>query len=151
MRPLLALAACLALALEPRASPATLAPASAAAAPAAPAPAAPPGMEAVQLVLLLRPEGWKPLPDAEAQAIQAQHLAHLQKMGAAGKLLVAGPFDDQRDPVYRGACIYRVGSVEEARALAEQDPAVRAGRLRVEVLTWWTEKGYMTFPRAPAP
>ena len=37
----------------------------------------------------------------------------------------------------------------EYRALAEQDPAVKAGRLRVEVVTWWVEKGYMTFPKAP--
>jgi hypothetical protein len=46
-------------------------------------------------------------------------------------------------------CLYRVGSVEEARKLAEQDPAVQAGQLRVEAMTWWYGKGYMTFPKAP--
>jgi uncharacterized protein YciI len=108
-------------------------------------------MEQVQLVLLMRAPTWKQLPAAEGQALQARHIAHLEAMGKAGKMVVAGPFSDQADPAYRGACIYRVGSVAEARALAEQDPAVKAGQLRVEVLTWWTGKGHMTFPKAVPP
>jgi uncharacterized protein YciI len=105
--------------------------------------------ETFQLVLLVRPADRKELPEAEAEAIQKQHLAHLTKMGESGKMMVAGPFGDQRDQALRGACIYRVGSVEEARALAEADPAVKAGRLRVEVVTWYVGKGYMSFPKAP--
>ena len=65
----------------------------------------------------------------------------------AGKMVIAGPFSDQKDDSYRGLCIYNT-SVEEARALAEADPAVKAGRLAVEVMTWHVEKGYMTFPKA---
>jgi uncharacterized protein YciI len=107
-------------------------------------------MESFQLVLLLRPADWKPIPDAEAEAIQAQHLAHLEKMGRSGKMVVAGPFGAQRDPSFRGACLYRVATPEEARALAEEDPAVKAGRLRVEVITWYVGKGYLAFPKAPA-
>jgi uncharacterized protein YciI len=71
-------------------------------------------------------------------------------MGQSGKMLIAGPLGDQPDPALRGVCLYRVGSVDEARALAEQDPAVRAGRLRVEAMTWWVGKGYLAFPKAPA-
>ena len=41
-------------------------------------------------------------------------------------------------------------SIEEARKLAQEDPAVKAGRLEVEALTWWVEKGAMTFPVAEA-
>jgi hypothetical protein len=47
-------------------------------------------------------------------------------------------------------CIFRCGSIDEARELAEADPAVKAGRLRVEVMTWYVEKGRMSFPKAPA-
>ena len=108
-------------------------------------------MESVQLVLLVRAPTWKKLPDEEAKALQKAHIGHLEAMGAAGKAVVAGPFSDQADPAYRGACIYRVGSAAEARALAEQDPAVKAGQLRVEVMTWWFGKGYMTFPKTTAP
>jgi len=105
-------------------------------------------MESVQLVLLLRAPTWKALPAEESAALQKQHIAHLTAMGEAGKMVVAGPFSDQADPAYRGVCIYRVGSVAEARALAEQDPVVKAGQLRVEAMTWWYGKGYMTFPKA---
>lgn len=118
-------------------------------------PAAPPSppkfeMESVQLVLLLRAPTWRKLPAEEAEALQKAHIAHLTAMGDAGKIVVAGPFSDQEDPAYRGVCVYRVGSVAEARALAEQDPIVKAGQLRVEAMTWWYGKGYMTFPKAPA-
>ena len=108
-------------------------------------------MESFQLVLLMRPAGWKPIPEAEAEEIQRQHIAHLEKMGQSGLMVIAGPFGAQRDPSFRGACLYRVATPEEARALAEADPAVKAGRLRVEVITWYVGKGYMTFPKAPAP
>ncbi len=105
-------------------------------------------MESVQLVLLLRAPTWKKLPAEESAALQKQHMAHLTAMGEVGKMVVAGPFSDQADPAYRGVCIYRVGSVGEARALAEQDPIVKAGQLRVEAMTWWYGKGHMTFPKA---
>jgi uncharacterized protein YciI len=52
----------------------------------------------------------------------------------------AGPFRDQDDQVLRGLCAYRVG-VEEARKRAAEDPAVQAGMLEAEVLTWWFREG----------
>src|SRR5215472_273751 len=111
---------------------------------------APPNMERYSLVILQRPAGGGPkLSDAEGQALQRQHIGHLQAMARAGKLVVAGPFDDQTDPRLRGLCLYRT-SLEEARRLASDDPAVKAGRLEVEVLSWWVEKGAMTFPIAEA-
>jgi len=106
-------------------------------------------MESNQLVLLMRAPTWKKLPQAEAEALQARHMAHLTAMGESGKMVIAGPFSNQADPAFRGACIYRVATPEEARSLAEQDPIVKAGQLRVEVVTWWVGKGYMAFPRAP--
>jgi uncharacterized protein len=118
------------------------------------APATPKGapfeMEQFQLVLLMRAPTWKKLPDADAKALQAAHLAHLTKMGDTGKAVVCGPFDQQQDPAFRGACIYAVKTPEEARELASQDPTVAAGQLRVEVMTWWVGKGYMTFPKRPS-
>ena len=110
----------------------------------------PPGMEAYQLVLLKRGPRWTPEQTPATAEIQKQHLAHLSRLAEAGKILLAGPFSDQNDPALRGACIYKVASVAEARALAEGDPAVKAGRLAVEVVTWWVEKGYVAFPKAPS-
>jgi uncharacterized protein YciI len=110
------------------------------AAPAAPdggTPAAgpPPNMERYSLVILKRPaNGGAKVADPEA--LQRQHIGHLQAMARAGKLVVAGPLDDQADPRLRGICLYRT-SIEEARQLAGEDPAVKAGRLEVEVMSWW--------------
>ena len=120
------------------------------AAPAGPdaGPPAPPAMERYTLVILKRPaNGGAKVADPEG--LQRQHIGHLQAMARAGKLVVAGPFDDQTDPRLRGMCLYRV-PLEEARRLAQEDPAVRAGRLEVEALSWWVEKGAMTFPIAEA-
>ncbi|MCM2334228.1 MAG: YciI family protein [Anaeromyxobacteraceae bacterium] len=107
-------------------------------------------MERFQLVLLVRAPTWKKLPDAEASALQAAHLAHLTRMWETDKAVVCGPFGDQADASLRGACIYAVKDVAEARALAEEDPVVKAGQLRIEAVTWWVGKGYMTFPKRPA-
>ena len=114
-------------------------------------PAPPPNMESYQLVLLWRGPRWSPEVTPEVRRIQEEHIGHLKAMATSGKLVIAGPFSDQPDPALRGMCLYRAQSVAEARTLAEKDPAVQAGRLRVEVLTWWVEKGYMAFPRAAAP
>ena len=106
----------------------------------------PSAMERYSLVILKRPaNGGAKVADPEA--LQRQHIGHLQAMARAGKLVGAGPFDDQPDPRLRGMCLYRV-PLEEARRLAEEDPAVKAGRLEVEVLSWWVEKGALTFPIA---
>jgi uncharacterized protein YciI len=114
-------------------------------------PAPPPNMESYQLVLLWRGAKWTPEVTPDTRRIQEEHIAHLKAMAATGKLVIAGPFSDPPDPALRGMCLYRAGGVSEARALAERDPAVQAGRLRVEVLSWWVEKGYMAFPKAAAP
>jgi hypothetical protein len=49
----------------------------------------------------------------------------------------------------RGLTLFRVGSLEDARRLAEDDPAVRAGRLVVEVMTWLCPRGTMARPGTP--
>jgi uncharacterized protein YciI len=96
------------------------------------------------LVLLRRAEGAPELPEEELDAIQERHLAHLRSMRERGAMAVAGPFGDQPDERLRGMCLYTVG-LEEARELAHQDPAVQAGRLAVDVLTWYFPRGEVTF------
>ena len=76
---------------------------------------------------------------ATAAEIQKQHLAHLDKLWNEGKLDIAGPFLDEEDT--RGICIYNVKTIEEAKALAESDPAVKSGRLKVIVRAWYSMKG----------
>ena len=97
-------------------------------------------LDSLTLVLLRRPADATDYPRERLEEIQAQHLAHLDAMRERGAMVVAGPFGDQSDETLRGMCLYRT-DLEETRNLAEQDPAVRAGRLAVDVLTWYHPKG----------
>jgi uncharacterized protein YciI len=97
--------------------------------------------DAYELVLLRRPESRPEIDDDTAELLQAQHLGHFAAMKTAGHLRVAGPLSDQPDDGWRGICLYQVGSLEEARRLAELDPAVRAGVFSVDVMSWYTAKG----------
>lgn len=116
---------------------------------AATKPAAPPfEFESYQFVILQRPEHPREYPQDKLEEIQQAHLAHLRHLAETGKLLVAGPLEDQPDPRLRGIEIFRAGSIEEAKRLAGEDPAVKAGRLEPVVMTWYTEKGALTFPIA---
>lgn len=75
----------------------------------------------------------------EAAKIQEQHLAHLNKLAEAGKVIVAGPFEGSEE--HRGLLIFDVETVEEALKLEGEDPAVKAGRLSMEAFYWWGAKG----------
>jgi len=99
-----------------------------------------------ELVILRRPEGCPEIDEETADRLQGEHLGHFAAMSEAGYMKVAGPLVDQPDDSWRGMCLYRVGSLTEARRLAELDPAVRAGRFCVEVMHWYTEKGAIHFP-----
>jgi uncharacterized protein len=94
-----------------------------------------------ELVLLRRPERRPEISEEAAELLQRQHLGHFANMKDAGHLKVAGPLDDQPDDSWRGICVYQVGSLAEARRLAEIDPAVRAGQLAIEAMSWYTAKG----------
>ena len=96
-------------------------------------------LERFSFVLLRRPPDAPDLPEERLNEIQRQHLAHLGELEEREVLLLAGPFDDQADESWRGLCIFDA-PVEETRALMANDPAVRAGRLAADVMTWWTIK-----------
>jgi uncharacterized protein YciI len=87
---------------------------------------------------------------AEEEAeLQDAHMAHLADLHAAGQLAGAGPLSDP-DGLYRGLSILTVG-VDEARALKEADPAVRAGKFAVLVVPWMVPGGAVSFQRAEFP
>jgi uncharacterized protein len=97
-------------------------------------------LDGYSFVLLKRGPRALEFSDEELDRLQEQHLAHLDAMHNQGHLLVAGPFSEQPDESLRGLCLYRT-DVEETRRLAESDPSVQAGRMAVDVMTWWTKRG----------
>jgi uncharacterized protein YciI len=115
---------------------------------AAPRTAEPPAeFDVYELILLRAAEGRPEIDDVTAELLQAQHLGHFAAMKEAGHMRVAGPLGNQPDDSWRGICLYQVGSLEKARTLAELDPAVRAGRFSVDVMSWYTAKGALDFPQ----
>jgi uncharacterized protein YciI len=93
------------------------------------------------LAFLVRGEKWTPEKTPETEAIQKAHLENINRLAQMKKLVVAGPFGD--DGKLRGIFVFRVGSLEEARILAETDPAVRAGRLALIFHPWMVPEGIL--------
>lgn len=73
----------------------------------------------------------------ESAKIQTAHLQHLESLYKQGILLIAGPMGDDGD--LRGIVVLKVKSLEDAQALVNNDPAVKAGRLRVELHPWMSQ------------
>jgi len=75
----------------------------------------------------------------EAAKIQEAHLKHMDRLANEKKICIAGPFADDGD--IRGLVIYSASSLEEAKWMTGEDPAVKAGRLLVEVHPFWAAVG----------
>jgi uncharacterized protein YciI len=102
------------------------------------------------LVLLVRPPGAPELSDEEAAALQDRHLAFRAGLRDRGYLIGGGPLVDADDERLRGISVMACDP-ETARRLSSEDPAVRAGRLAVEVMTWMVPAGNLRFEDVPVP
>jgi len=97
-------------------------------------------LDAYTIVLLRRPPDAPEYGEDNLVELQREHVAFNARMREAGHALVTGPFDGQPDPSLRGINIFRT-SVEETRKLMENDASVKAGRLAVDVFTWYVPAG----------
>jgi len=96
-------------------------------------------MTTYYFAFLRRGPKWTPDKTPDTEKLQAAHMANIVAMAATGKLVIAGPFDNGGN--YAGVFVFKVGSLDEAKALAEGDPAVKAGRLTVDVHPWMVPQG----------
>lgn len=64
----------------------------------------------------------------EADRLQNEHLKNIIRLSEEGKLALVGPFLEGGDP--RGAFVFDVKTIDEAKKLVETDPAINAGILR---------------------
>lgn len=94
------------------------------------------------VMALLKPGPNQDQDQETAQQLQQEHLANIRKLAEAGQLVLAGPFM-ANDQDLRGIYIFDVATVEQAKELTETDPAIRAGRLRMELIPWY---GSATLP-----
>jgi uncharacterized protein YciI len=111
-------------------------------------------MKTYFLGLIRKGPAWTPDDTPEVRALQEGHMANIRRLGAEGTLVLAGPFLDGGD--LRGLFLFEAATLEEAKALCETDPAVKAGRLIVEVHPWLgpaglTFTGALPRPTAPPP
>jgi uncharacterized protein YciI len=102
------------------------------------------------VVLLVRPPDAPELGDEEADALQNRHLAFRAGLRERGYLVAGGPLVDGDDERLRGLSVMACDQ-ETARRLSSEDPAVQAGRLAVEVMTWMVPAGNVRFERVTAP
>jgi uncharacterized protein YciI len=77
----------------------------------------------------------------QVQELQKAHIANINRLAEAKKLIVAGPFGD--DGNLRGIFVFRVNSVEEAQDLCATDPMIKVGRLAVELHPWQVPEGIL--------
>ena len=93
------------------------------------------------LAFLTRGEKWTPEKTPATEEIQKGHMANINKLAEMKKLVAAGPFGDNGR--LRGIFVFRVASLEEAKALTAGDPAVQAGRLAMDIHPWLIPEGVL--------
>jgi uncharacterized protein YciI len=85
-------------------------------------------------VVLLRQGAASRADEARNERLHQAHLRHLTQLQVAGKLVLNGPVLTEAGDL-AGMSLY-AAEPDEARALAEADPKVRAGYLTVEAIPW---------------
>jgi uncharacterized protein YciI len=95
------------------------------------------------LAFLVRGAKWTPERTPQTEEVQKAHLANIVRLAETKKLVVAGPFGGDGKNRLRGIFVFKVASLQEAKALADTDPAVQAGRLALEIYPWFVPDGML--------
>ena len=97
-------------------------------------------------VLVILKTGPTPVPKGEKRdAMFAGHFANIARLAKEGKLILAGPFDEN-DEGWRGLFLFAVKTVEEARALTATDPVIVNGEMVAEFHPWYGSAAAMLLP-----
>ena len=105
------------------------------------------GMRSYVLVILKT--GPTRVPDgADRTEMFRGHLANINRLSAAGKLAVAGPFNGELPGGWRGLFVLSVADVEEAKQLVATDPVIVKGEMVAEYHKWYGSAAVMLVPDA---
>lgn len=74
-----------------------------------------------------------------AAALQKGHMENITRLYNEGKIDIAGPMGHDGD--LRGIFVFNCESYDEVLMHCNTDPAIKAGRLVVEIYPWWAGKG----------
>jgi len=105
----------------------------------------PNGFEVVYMVQLYGVPDQQNNDPETLTALQNNHLAHIRHLAEIGHLLVAGPCPTTPNDL-RGLLIIRANDEAQTRELIEEDPAIKANRLRAEIIPWMIEKDSIPAP-----
>lgn len=98
------------------------------------------------MAILKKGPKWSDAKTPEVARIHQQHFEYVMSVLDSGKAVIAGPLGD--DTGILGIFIFRAQSAEEAKNLADEDPAVKAGFHVNEMHPWWSED---VFKKANSP
>lgn len=78
--------------------------------------------------------------------ILPEHLAYQKQMEAEGKLFLAGPLSDASGEQMSGGgmIVYRAASLDDARALTENDPMHKKGGRTFTLRKWLVNEGSLS-------
>lgn len=86
------------------------------------------------VAFLRTPPNAASIETARRNELQAKHMGHIQAMFDQGALVGAGPIVSGAP--LRGVFIFRTATPQEAVALSQADPYVRAGQLALDFHVW---------------
>lgn len=99
------------------------------------------GMKKYVIAFLHRGDRVSEYTEEQRSEIQGSHMANINRMAGAGKLVMAGPFFGNDE--LRGLYIFAVESLEEAEELTASDPAIQAGVLKMDLKEWYGSAALM--------
>jgi uncharacterized protein YciI len=100
-------------------------------------------------VLVILKTGPTPVPKgAKRDAMFAGHFANMERLSRDGKLVLAGPFDE--DGGWRGLFVFAVADIEEAKRLTATDPVIVNGEMVAEYHRWYGSAATMILPETHA-
>ena len=92
--------------------------------------------------LLKKGPAWTAKPSPELDALQAAHIANLDRLREEGKLVINGPLLDsfQLSGELRGIGALKAETMAQARDWISTDPMVKAGHMVFELHAWMIRK-----------